>query len=405
MANYVLSEAERCLTCKVPFCQQGCPIRTPIPQVIKLFRENRLNEAGQMLFDNNPLSLVTSLVCNHANQCEGHCVQGLKNSAIHVGDIENYISDTYFDKMKIDCAPFNGKMAAVIGSGPAGITVAIILARKGYKVTIFESRDKIGGVMQYGIPAFRLPKSIMERYRRKMMEIGISFRPNTTIGGALEIHDLLDDGYKAIFIGTGTWRPKKLNVRGESLGNVHFGLDYLASPSAFNLGQKVAIIGAGNTAMDVARTVLRQGVRDVTIYSHSNHLSASQEEIDYARLDGCQFEYDLETVEITHQGPVFKKKIRNEEGEEIGYEDELVKVETDSVIICVSQGPKNKLILTTPGLKGSDKGLLITQETGMTTVEGLFAAGDVVSGAKTIVEAVAQAKLVAEQMDQYMQTH
>jgi len=403
MTNYVISEAARCLNCKKPFCQEGCPIRTPIPTVIQLLNDNKLNEAGQMLFDNNPLSLVCSLICNHANQCEGHCIQGRKNSAVHISDIEHYISDTYFDKMKIECAPWNGKMVAIIGSGPAGIAVAIIMTKKGYKVTIFESKDKIGGVMQYGIPEFRLPKSVLERYKKKLIEIGVSIRPNTTIGGALEIHNLLEDGYSAVFIGTGVWRPKTLGVKGESLGNVHFGIDYLASPKAFSLGNNLAIIGTGNTAMDVARTALRQGVEKVTIYSHSNTLSAAKAEADYARLDGCNFEYDLETVEITPEGPLFKKKIRDENGEVTGFEPELVHVKCDSVIICVSQGPKNKLILTTPGLKGNEKGLLITENTGMTTVEGLFAAGDVVSGAKTIVQAVAQAKVVAEKMDEYIQ--
>lgn len=400
--NYVISEAERCFGCKNPQCSKGCPIGTPIPEVIRLFRENRLNEAGQMLFDNNPLSLVTSLVCNHANQCEGHCIQGLKNSAIHISDIEHYISDTYFDKMKIECAPYNGKMIAIIGSGPAGITVAILMAKKGYRVTIFESKDKIGGVMQYGIPDFRLPKTIMNRYRKKLLEIGVAIRPNTTIGGALQIQDLLDDGYSAIFIGTGVWRPKKLNVKGESLGNVHFGIDYLANPGSFHLGDDVAVIGTGNTAMDVARTALRHGVQKVTIYSHNNRLSASRDEIEYARVDGCEFEYDLGTKEITEEGPVFYKVKRDAEGNKIGYEEETVRIKCDSVIICVSQGPKNKLILTTPGLQGNDKGLLITETTGMTTVEGLFAAGDVVSGANTIVQAVAKAKVVAEQMDEYI---
>ena len=294
-------------------------------------------------------------------------------------------------------------MIAIIGSGPAGITVAILMTKMGYKVTIFESKDKIGGVMQYGIPEFRLPRSIMERYKKKLTEIGVSIRPNTTIGGALEIQNLLDDGYEAIFIGTGVWRPKKLGVKGESLGNVHFGIDYLASPSAFNLGNRVAIIGTGNTAMDVARTALRHGVEHVTIYSHNQRLSASTAEIEYAKLDGCEFEYDLETLEINPQGPVFKKAIRNEQNEVTGYEEEPVQIECDSVIICVSQGPKNKLILTTPGLQGNDKGLLITEETGMTTVEGLFAAGDVVSGANTLVHAVAKAKIVAEKMDEYIQ--
>ncbi len=401
MTNYVIAEAERCLTCKNPICQEGCPIHTPIPQVIKAFRENRLNEAGQMLFDNNPMSLVTSLICNHADQCEGHCIQGKRGSAIHISDIENYISDTYFDKMKIQCAPPNGKMAAIIGSGPAGITVAILLAKKGYKVTIFESKDKIGGVMQYGIPEFRLPKTIMERYYKKLNEIGVRVRPNTTIGGALTVQDLLNDGYGAIFIGTGVWRPKKLGVKGESLGNVHFGIDYLASPGAFHLGRDVAVIGTGNTAMDVARTALRHGVENVTIFSHNNRLSAAELEIGYARVDGCEFEYDMEVKEITEEGPLFRRKLRDGEGKLIGYGQELELVKVDSVLICVSQGPKNKIILTTPGLRGNEKGLLITED-GMTSVEGLFAAGDVVSGAKSIVAAVAQAKQVAERMDAYM---
>ena len=183
---------------------------------------------------------------------------------------------------------------------------------------------------------------------------------------------------------------------------MHFGIDYLANPGSFHLGDDVAVIGTGNTAMDVARTALRHGVQKVTIYSHNNRLSASRDEIEYARVDGCEFEYDLDTKEITEEGPVFYKVKRDAEGNKIGYEEETVRIKCDSVIICVSQGPKNKLILTTPGLQGNDKGLLITETTGMTTVEGLFAAGDVVSGANTIVQAVAKAKVVAEQMDEYI---
>ncbi|MDO4620230.1 MAG: NAD(P)-dependent oxidoreductase [Lachnospiraceae bacterium] len=402
MPVHVISEANRCLQCKKPLCQMGCPIHTPIPQFIKAFKENRLNEAGQMIFDNNPLSIVCSLVCNHGGQCEGHCIQGKKGVSVHISSIENYISDTYFDKMKITCAPPNGKSAAIIGSGPAGITVAILLAKKGYHVTIFESKDKIGGVMQYGIPEYRLPKSILERYRKKLLQIGVSIRPNTTIGGALEIQDLLDDGYGAIFIGTGVWRPKKLNVPGESLGNVLFGIDYLASPDAFSLGQNVAVIGTGNTAMDVARTALRHGAEHVTVYSYNNEISASPHEAEYAKLDGAEFEFDLDVVRITPEGPLFRKRLRDENGNETGFSEEHVQAQADTTLICVSQGPKNKLIMTTPGLQGNDHGLLITEETGMTSIPRLFAAGDVVSGAKTIVEAVAKAKVVAESMDRFM---
>lgn len=404
MPVHVIDEANRCLQCKKPLCQTGCPVHNPIPQFIKAFREGNLNAAGQMLFDNNPLSVICSLVCNHQMQCEGHCIQGRRGAPVHISSIENYISDTYFDKMKIECAPFNGRSAAIIGSGPAGITVAFILARKGYHMTIFESKDKIGGVMQYGIPEYRLPKSILARYKKKLLEIGVSIRPNVTIGGALSIDDLLADGYESIFIGTGVWRPKKLRIPGESLGNVHFGIDYLGAPDAFSLGETVAVIGSGNTAMDVARTALRHGVRNLTVYVHNNRIKASEEEAEYARLDGAAFEMDMETVRITPEGPIFKKRIRDEEGNEIRYEKDLIQVHADSTLICIGQGPKNKLILTTPGLKGNDHGLLITEETGETTHPALFAAGDVVSGARTIVEAVAKAKVVAENMDRYMQS-
>ena len=161
MTVHVIDEANRCLNCKKPMCRQGCPIQTPIPMMIKAFKEGDLNEAGEMLFSNNPMSMICSLVCNHEKQCEGHCVLGRKGEPVHISSIENYVSDTYFDKMKIECAPSNGKKVAVIGAGPAGITIAIMLTKKGYEVTIFDARDKIGGVLQYGIPDFRLPKTIL----------------------------------------------------------------------------------------------------------------------------------------------------------------------------------------------------------------------------------------------------
>ena len=193
MAVHVIDEANRCLNCKKPMCQQGCPIHTPIPKMIEAFKEGDLNRAGDMIFANNPMSLVCSLVCNHENQCEGHCILGRKGQPVHISSIENYISDTIFDKMKIECQPKNGKKVAVIGAGPAGITIAILLTKKGYSVTIFDSKDKIGGVLQYGIPAFRLPKTILDRYKKKLLEIGVKIRPNTAIGTALEIKDLFRD--------------------------------------------------------------------------------------------------------------------------------------------------------------------------------------------------------------------
>lgn len=403
MAVHVIDEANRCLQCKKPMCQQGCPIHTPIPTMIKALKEGGLREAGAMLFANNPMSLVCSLVCNHERQCEGHCVLGRKGQPVHISSVENYISDTCLERIQIDCAPKNGKKVAVIGAGPAGITIAIMLTQRGYSVTIFDSRDKIGGVLQYGIPEFRLPKAILDRYKKKLQSIGIKIRPNTTIGGALEIKDLFRDGYESIFIGTGVWRPKTLGVKGESLGNVHFAIDYLANPDAYDLGDKVAIIGVGNSAMDVARTVIRKGSHNVTLYARGTHSDASLHETQYAMLDGAKFEFGKSIVEINDDGPVFRDVFYDEEGNVTGYGEDQ-QVEADAVIISISQGPKSKLVNTTNGLKATQNGLLQTNENGETTVEGIFASGDVVLGAKTVVEAVAYSKTVVEAMDAYMKS-
>ena len=404
MAVHVIDEANRCLNCKKPLCRQGCPIKTSIPQMIEAFKEGDLNKAGEMLFENNPLSLVCSLVCNHEKQCEGHCILGRKGQPVHISSIENYISDTIFDKIKIDCMPKNGKKVAVIGAGPAGITIAILLTKKGYSVTIFDSRDKVGGVLQYGIPEFRLPKSILERYKKKLLEIGVKIRPNTAIGTALEIKDLLRDGYQSIFIGTGVWRPKTLGVKGESLGDVHYAIDYLANPDAYDLGDTVAIIGMGNSAMDVARTVIRHGARKVTLYARGLTSTASDHETSYAKLDGANFQFGKQIVEITDDGPVFVDVQFDEEGKQIGLSKEREQIVADSTIISVSQGPKSKLVNTTEGLKASQNGLLMTDESGQTTLPGIFASGDVVLGARTVVEAVAYSKTVAQAMDDYMKT-
>ncbi len=404
MAVHVIDEANRCLNCKKPLCRQGCPIQTAIPQMIQAFKEGNLNKAGEMVFENNPMSLVCSLVCNHEKQCEGHCILGKKGQPVHISSIENYISDTIFDQMKIECLPKNGKKVAVIGAGPAGITIAILLTKKGYSVTIFDARDKVGGVLQYGIPEFRLPKSILERYKKKLLEIGVKIRPNTAIGTALEIKDLIRDGYQSIFIGTGVWRPKTLGVKGESLGNVHYAIDYLANPDAYHLGDTIAIIGMGNSAMDVARTAIRHGARKVTLYARGMASNASEHETAYARLDGAEFQFGMQIVEITDDGPVFVKVLYDEDGIQTGLGEEREQIFADSTIISVSQGPKSKLVNTTEGLKASQNGLLMTDDKGQTTIPGIFASGDVVLGARTVVEAVAYSKTVAEAMDEYMKT-
>lgn len=404
MALHVMDEANRCLQCKVPMCQKGCPISTNIPMAIRLLKENKLDEAGRMLFENNPLTTVCSLVCNHENQCEGHCVLGRKGAPVHFSSIENYISTTYANKMTSGPKPSNGMRVAIIGSGPAGITIAIILARYGYQVTIFEGKDKIGGVLRYGIPEFRLPKSVLDdiEYRHLILK-GIKIRPNTLIGSAITVEDLFRDGYKAIFVGTGVWKPNSLHIKGETLGNVHFGINYLNNPDSYRLGDNVIVIGAGNAAMDVARTALRKGVHKLTCFSITKEVTASEYEFSYAKLEGVDFEYNKRPVEIVDEGVIFRDIIENEDGTFTDIEGTDTLYKADSTIISISQGPQNRLVNNTEGLKANARGLLEADETGHTSRPGIFASGDVVNGARTVVEAVAHSKIVAESMHQYMQ--
>ena len=405
MALHVMDEANRCLNCKVPQCQKGCPISTPIPQAIKLLKENKLDEAGRMLFENNPLTTVCSLVCNHENQCEGHCVLGKKGAPVHFSTIEHYISTTYANKMVQGPRPSNGMKVAIIGSGPAGITIAIILARYGYDVTIFEGKDQMGGVLRYGIPEFRLPKSVLDDIKYRHIDLkGIKFRPNTHIGGSIGIDDLFRDGYNAIFVGTGVWKPNALHIKGETLGHVHFGINYLNNPDSYSLGERVIVIGAGNAAMDVARTAVRKGARYLTCFSLTKKVAASHHEFSYAQLEGVLFEYNKSPVEITDEGVIFKDIIEKEDGSFEDVPDSSKLYPADSVIISISQGPQNRIVNTTEGLAANQKGLLVADETGHTTRPGIFASGDVVNGARTVVEAVAHSKIVAESMHQYMQS-
>lgn len=402
MAIHVVNEAKRCLQCKNPRCRTGCPINTPIPDMIRLFRENKLEEAGEMLFRNNPLSVICSLVCDHEKQCEGHCVLGVKGAPVHISSIENYISDSYLDRMKLLPAPKKGQRVAIIGSGPAGITISVLLAERGYDVTLFESREQIGGVLRYGIPAFRLPKTILDRYKSQLIQLGIKIRPNTAIGQSLTVDDLQRDGYQAIFIGTGVWRPKKMGIPGEGLGHVHFAIDYLVNPDVYDLGADLVVIGAGNSAMDVARTALRKGVRRVTVFCRSAHAAASAREVEYAIADGVEFLYGAHPVEITDEGVRYQKASFDEEGNVTSLSEPMLFPAT-SVVVAISQGAQNRIVSTTTGLEMTERGLLATDQHGQTTRPGIFASGDVVLGARTVVEAVRYSKHVADEMDAYLQ--
>lgn len=407
MAKYIVDEAKRCLQCKNPSCTNGCPVSTPIPEVIKLLLDGEMNKAGKLLFMNNPLSVVCSLVCTHEKQCEGHCILGKKSKPVQVSAIENYISDYRLDVMSLKPEKKLQGNIAIIGSGPSGITIAFILALKGYNVTIFEAHDKIGGILRYGIPEFRLPKEVLDKLKDKLIELGVTIRPNTLIGPVLTIEDLFNDGYDALFVGTGTWKPNKLGIKGESLGNVHFAIDYLKNPEVYNLGNKLCVIGAGNAAMDVARTALRKGVKQVFVMYRKGmeDISASQYELDFARIDGVKFELYKSPIELTTKGVLYvetKKVEENGVQKLVTVENSQALFECDSIIVAVSQGPKANIVSTTTGLGVSNHGLVIADQCGRTTKEGVFASGDVVTGARNVVEAVKHSKLVAECMHEYV---
>ena len=402
-----LDEANRCLSRKNPRCKQHCPISTPIPEVIGLYKEGKLKEAGEVLFKNNPLSLVCSIVCPHEDQCRGYCIKGIKDEPVRFHDIETEISAKYLEEMEIENTPKTKDRVAIVGGGPAGITIAFILSQKGYKVTLFDAHEKIGGVLRYGIPEYRLPNKMIDKIEERLLDSGVVIRPNTLIGPVITIDKLFSDGYKAIFIGTGVWNPKTLNIKGETLGNVHYAIDYLKSPNVYRLGKRVAVIGAGNVAMDAARVAKRNGADEVYILYRKGEedMPATGDEIREAKEDDIKFKHFVAPLEITEEGVklVRTENVKGEDGrvQTKILEDEEEFFECDSTIIAVSQAPKNNIVSHTESLETNKWGLLVTDEQGHTTREGVFGSGDVVTGAKTVVEAVANAKIVANAIEEY----
>ena len=257
-------------------------------------------------------------------------------------------------------------------------------------------------MLRYGIPDFRLPPSTIDRYAEKLRTIGIHIRPNTTIGGALSIDDLFRDGYEAIFMGTGAWRAKSLGIHGETLGNCHYAVNYLQNPDVYRLGDRVAVIGSGNSAMDVARTAIRKGSRYVTIYARRNGISASERELEYALMDGCEIEYAKGIHSVTPEGPMMYDRVFDENQNLIS-EGEPYLIPADSTVIAASQAAKDKIARTTTGIELTEKGLVKVDENGMTGRDGVFSAGDVVLGPWNVVQVVKDAKHVANAMIQYLE--
>lgn len=395
MNKYTITLAKTCLGCKKPSCQKGCPVNTPIAEMIRFFLSGEIKTAGKMLFENNPLSIICSLVCPHEKHCEGHCILNKKGTAVSVGSIENYISDFYMHDTNFKKPTPNGHKIAIIGSGPAGIALAFILASKGYEITMYDGHDKIGGVLRYGIPDFRLNKSTLDLVVEKLKQLGVKVRPNIMIGKNITIDDLFRDEFKAVFLSTGVWSPKKLGIKGESLGHVHFAIDYLKNPNVYDLGRRVVVLGAGNVAMDVARTCIRKGAREVVIMYRKGleDMPAEKHEIECAKIDGVKFELYKEPIEFTDDGVIYKTTDGTEETELFT---------ADSIFVSISQNPNDLIVQNNKGIAVDDKGLLFTDDSGMTSRKGVFGAGDAVTGARTVVEAVAFSKRVAVSIEEYI---
>ena len=404
--NNLKEEANRCFTCKVPKCKKYCPIDTPIPEIIQLFKENKIEEAGEKLFNNNPLSAICAIVCPHEDQCLGNCIRWIKDEPVSFHEIERFISRNYLKNVKLKQEDKLNERIAIIGSGPAGISLALILAKKGYKITIFEKKSHIGGVLRYGIPKFRLPLDILDDIENILLDLNVKIRYNALVGPVITIDKLFEDGYDAVFIGTGVWNPKPLNIKGETFGHVHYAIDYLKSPNSYKLGDNVIIIGAGNVAMDAARTAKYYGSKNVTVVYRKDFedMTATKVEIDDAKEEGVNFELFKSPVEITDDGVIFidTKKLDDERKTMVNIEGSEKLIKADSVIIAISQSPKNNIVSNTTNLDTNKYGLIITDDEGHTTKEGVFASGDVVTGAKTVVEAVANAKKVANSIQEYL---
>lgn len=360
-----------------------------------------------MLFNNNPLSAICSIVCPHEKNCFGHCVLNKKARPVEFFKVEQFLSERYLNEYNPPEITKNNIRVAVIGAGPAGITMSILLSLKGFSVTLMEARVKQGGVMRYGIPDFRLPRHLIDQYAIILDKLGVRYKPNTFIGSSITLDDMLLDGYKAVFIAVGTAKPNKLGLLGETLGNVYYAIDYLKSPEAYHPGKNVVVVGAGNVALDAARIAIRSMGIDgsVTIINNCQEedMRGNQHEIAAAINEGVRFEHLLQAVKLEEDGVVCVAVNAEKSADGVRYEEDFTrvrKIPADSIILAIGQGPQGAVVTDSQVLKTS-RGLVDADESGHTSSPGIFAAGDIVTGPKTVVEAVAFARRVANEIEKY----
>lgn len=408
-----ITEAKRCLHCKTPQCKTGCPIENDIPDWIHELSRGNLGNAMRIINGRSNLPAVCGRVCAHERQCEGHCILGKKGHALHIGKLERFIADFDGDMglIRENLVQKTRGRVAVIGSGPAGLTIAGDLARNGFMVEIFEMEREAGGMLMFGIPEYRLPKDIVRREIRRIEELGVLIRCNTTIGKDYTIDDLFDQGFDAIFIGTGTGKPRMLDIPGTHFTGVYQAIDLLRLVSLFQAesigrneipikaGQRIFVVGCGNTAMDAARTALRMGAADVQVIYHRtiNDMSALHAEYNDALKEGVVFNWQSNILEICAMDEIVNAVVIEHDGERRSEK-------ADSVIMAVGQVPASRIVSTAKGIDVDARGYVLTRDRpyGMTTRNGVFAGGDVVNYPATVVHAMQNAKKVVEGIIQYV---
>lgn len=433
-----IDEALRCLNCKNPLCVTGCPVNIHIPEFIAKIKEGDFEGAYEIIHRTSSLPAVCGRVCPQEHQCEAKCVRGVKGEPVGIGRLERFVADwhnAHSDQTPPTAEP-NGHKVAVVGSGPSSLTCAGDLAKKGYKVTVFEALHTPGGVLVYGIPEFRLPKAIVKKEVDNLRAMGVDFGTNIIIGKTLTVDELIEDGYEAVFIGTGAGLPNFMGIPGESYKGVYSANEFLTRSNLMKAykdspvtpimkGGNVAVVGGGNVAMDAARTALRLGAENVyVVYRRSmEELPARKEEVEHAIEEGVDFRLLNNPVEILgYNNPDNKRDPKNGYVTgikcvkmELGEPDEKGRrrpqaiegseftLDVDTVIVSIGTSPNPLIKSTTEGLDVNQRGGIIVEEaTGATTKEGVYAGGDSVTGAATVISAMGAGKIAANSIDEYI---
>ncbi len=427
-AEMAIDEANRCLGCKNPKCVEGCPVNVRIPEFIKKVQEGDFKAAYEIVTSTNALPALSGRVCPQETQCECKCVRGIKGEPVAIVRLERFVADWYRENINAmpEKVESNSKKVAVVGSGPAGMTAASDLAKKGYQVTMFEALHTAGGVLVYGIPEFRLPKSIVANEIKKLEAQGVEVMTNMVIGRVLTIDELFEMGFKAVFVGSGAGLPMFMNIPGEALKGVMSANEYLTRTNLMKAydenydtpivkSKAVAVVGGGNVAMDAARCAMRLGAENVyVVYRRGEaEMPARLEEQHHAKEEGIEFKTLCNPVEILgdEDGRACGIKcIRMELGEPdasgrrrpIEVPGSEFVLDVDTVIMSLGTSPNPLIRSTTPGLETNRKGCLIVNEDEMTTRDGVFAGGDAVTGAATVILAMGAGKKAAAAIDAYL---